>query len=242
MDKTSQVDSALNMCINNLNEWVCSSCATDNCDQPAAVFKLLRNKGYKFEETSSGKFGKKMFCPICGKTQTHYKLLSDDPNFDENDNNNAIPQRQYIRIQNILDNVEAYNLWKASSKPQVDKKTPVSREQDVEDISTLSNEEIKNRYQLLTQEHVALKNKACNHCMKYGIRPPFMGKKFYYAGDDIYRGTCEGCGWHDGAKWTAELNKLLDDYYRLKELEDEYTKEKNNYINYIKYLTSLKKE
>jgi hypothetical protein len=78
--------------------------------------------------------------------------------------------------------------------------------------------------------------------MKYGIRPPFMGKKFYYAGDDIYRGTCEGCGWHDGAKWTAELNKLLDDYYRLKELEDEYTKEKNNYINYIKYLTSFKKE
>lgn len=220
MDKKNQVDAALNMCINNLNEWVCSSCATDYSDRPAAVFKLLRNKGYKFEETSNGKYGKKMFCPICGETKTHYKLLLDDPNFDETINSNIFSQKQYIRVQNILNNVEAYNLWKATSKPQIDKKIPVIREQDVEDISTLSDEEIKNRYQLLTQEHVALKNKACNHCVKYGIRPPFMGKKFYYLGDDIYRGTCEGCGWYDGIKWTEELNKLIREYKFLKEQID----------------------
>ena len=238
MDNINQVDFALNMCIDNLNEWVCSSCATQGNTKPAAIFKLLRNKGYVFEETSPGRYDKKLFCPLCGKTHTHYKLLSSKPSID-GEVVDAVDQRQQTRAINLLNYVDAFTSWKAPNKPMVDSKTPLFRMEQEPDIATLTDDEVVNQYQLLSAEHIALKEKACRHCNKYGIRPPFMGTKFYYAGNDIYKGTCEGCGWYDGLKWTAELNRTIEDYNRLKEVESEYVSVTNMYKNYITYLTNM---
>ena len=218
----NQIDYALNMCMDNLNEWVCSSCATQGGDKPAAIFKLLRNKGYVFEETSKGRYDKKMFCPLCGESHTHYKLLSSKPCVDGEDIN-PITQKQQMRAISLLNNVDAFTSWKAPANVMLDSKIPAIRMDKQIDISTLTDEEIVNQYQLLSAEHIALKEKACRHCKKYGIRQPFMGVRFYYAGNDIYKGTCEGCGWYDGLKWTYELNRTITDYNRLIELEDEYT-------------------
>lgn len=235
--KINQVDFTLNTCIDNFGEWVCSSCATQGADKPSAIFKLLRNKGYVFEETSAGRFDKKLFCPNCEKTTTHYKLLSDKPIDGENVDDTSIPQKQILRILSILGSNDAFTGWKASPKPIIDSKIPSLRVQQDIDPSTLTEEEITNRYQILSPEHIALKEKACRHCSRYGIRPPFMGKRYYYEGNDMYKGTCEGCGWYDGNKWTAAFNKLIEEYNYLKELESEYHSVKNTYSNFITFLT-----
>ena len=235
MDKKNQVDSALNMCINNLNEWVCAFCATQGSDKSSSIFRALRNKGYVFEETYTDRFDKKMYCPVCGKTQTHYKLLSARPVGEECDG--VFSPKQTHRVLSAIGDVDAYTNWKATTRPMVDPKTPLLRSGQIVDPITMNTNEIGECYQVLSPEHISLKEKACRHCNRYGIRPPFMGKRYYYEGNDIYKGTCEGCGWYDGARWTAELNRLIDEYYRLKEVEEEYIQTTNTYKGFITYLT-----
>ncbi|MBR5133930.1 MAG: hypothetical protein IKV29_07490, partial [Alistipes sp.] len=77
------------------------------------------------------------------------------------------------------------------------------------DISKLTDDEVKTHFQLLTREHNLLKDRACQHCIKNGERPPIFGISFWYEGDGVYRGSCVGCGWYDGYMWRKKLNEFI---------------------------------
>ena len=78
------------------------------------------------------------------------------------------------------------------------------------DATKLSDEDIKQHFQLLTREHNLLKDRACDHCKKENKRPPFLEIPFWYEGGSNYTGMCEGCGWYDGVKWREELKNLIN--------------------------------
>ena len=106
---------------------------------------------------------------------------------------------------------DAFSGASISSTPEIDHKIPWTRLDNDIDASTLSDREIKQHFQLLTREHNLLKDRMCGHCKNDNIRPPFFGIHFWYEGDEHYNDSCEGCGWHDGAKWKEELNKILQE-------------------------------
>lgn len=205
----SKAEDLLVACKRNLGKWTCAYCAS-NSNQPAATFREIKKQGYKFEETSPNRWGKTMFCPACGTERTHYKLLALEPQFQEKERISINgPTRQ--RILNLLGMTDAFSGASISSTPEIDHKIPWTRLDNDIDASTLSDREIKQHFQLLTREHNLLKDRMCGHCKNDNIRPPFFGLHFWYEGDEHYNGSCVGCGWHDGAKWKEELNKILQE-------------------------------
>ena len=202
----SKVDDLLAACKANLGKWTCAYCAS-NSGQPAATFREIKKQGYKFEEVSPGRWASDRYCPRCKTVRTHYKLLFPEPQFEEKKRISIGKERD--RILRILGNRDAFTGAKITSTPEIDHKVPWTRLDHDIDASTLSDDEIKQHFQLLTREHNLLKDRMCGQCKLHNVRPPFFEIRFWYSGDDQYRGTCDGCGWYDGKKWQKELNKLL---------------------------------
>lgn len=193
-----------------VGQWSCSVCGTGS-NQPAATFRQVRNLGYQFEETGPNRWSKKEFCPVCNKRRTHYKLLNADPVF-------VVKKRLIIdtqtrkRIIKLFDKRDAFSGASISSVPEIDHKVPWTRlEKDV-DASKMSDAEIKQAFQLLTRDHNLLKDRMCDKCKKHSTRPPFFGISFWYAGNSDYVGSCVGCGWYDGERWRAEINRHIKNF------------------------------
>lgn len=204
MSKTNDLLKALKL---NLGEWTCGYCAS-NSNQPAATFRELKKLGYQFEEVSPQRWAKNMMCPNCHANRSHYKLLSEEPVFDKKIRI-SIDNVTRRKILKLFDYKDAFTGASISSTPEIDHKVPWTRLDEDIDASTLSEEEIKEHFQLLTREHNLLKDRACGKCKEFDKRPPFLGIPFWYEGDDNYSGTCKGCGWYDGFKWREEIAKKL---------------------------------
>ncbi len=192
----------------HVGEWCCAVCSS-NSGQPAATFREVKKMGYKFEETSPGRWGKNMYCPKCGVERTHYKLLSVEPEFDVRQRL-SITGKAREKIIGVFDNRDAITSASITSVAEIDHKTPWTRLDADIDTSNLSNEEIRENFQLLTREHNLLKDRMCSKCKETGIRQPFLEIAYWYAGDERYLGTCEGCGWYDAKKWREVVNETLN--------------------------------
>ncbi len=208
----SKVDNMLSFMSAKIGEWCCSVCSSRS-NQPASTFRELKKRGYKFEEVSPNRWGKEMQCSVCGMKRTHYKLLSPVPDFPEHKRYGfTIAERK--RIVDIFENRDAITGASISSVAEIDHKEPWTRMDADIDVSKLSDEEVKQNFQLLTREHNLLKDRMCDKCKKTGKRPPFLEIEYWYAGDEHYRNTCEGCGWYDTKQWRRAVNEVLK---RLKE-------------------------
>ena len=191
----------------NLNKWVCRLHNSGGANQPAATFREIKKRGYVFEEVSSSRWDKSMYCDTCKANTTHSKLLFKEPQFDDKPRISInLAKRKHI-IQ-LLNNRDAFTGASISSTPEIDHKIPWTRLDNDINTNNLSDKEILQHFQLLTREHNLLKDRACGHCKINNFRPPFLGINYWYEGNQIYTGSCEGCGWYDGKKWREEINKL----------------------------------
>ncbi len=206
----SKVDDLLNALSQNINNWTCAACGS-NSGQPAATFRELKKRGYKFEEVSPNRWGKEFLCEKCGVNRTHYKLLEANPVFIEK-KRITITKSERKRIIAILNNKDAFTGASISSVAEIDHKIPWTRLTKDIDSSTLSDAQIKEHFQLLTREHNLLKDRMCGFCKENNFRKPLFGINFWYDGDSSYNGSCIGCGWYDGAEWIKQLNILLKQY------------------------------
>ena len=203
----SKADDFLDECRKNLEQWVCSLHTTGS-NQPAAIFREVKKRGYEFEEVSPNRWAKTMFCPVCEQETTHYKLKKDTPVFSRQERL-AIDKKTRDRILKIFDNRDAFTGGSISSVAEIDHKVPWTRLKVDIDARDLTDEEIRTHFQLLTREHNLLKDRACTVCKNENVRPAFLGIPFWYSGGSEYLDTCEGCGWFDGEKWRYELSKIL---------------------------------
>lgn len=203
----SKHDDFLNFLINNVGKWSCSVCGTGS-NQPASTFREVKNLGYKFEEVSPNRWGKTMYCKKCGIKRTHYRLLSAKPEFPEQ-KRNGIDAKSRERIIALLGTRDAFTGATIKSTPEIDHKIPFIRLSEDYDVTKMSDEEIKESFQMLTREHNLLKDRMCKKCKLSDIRQPFLGISFWYEGDENYTGSCIGCGWYDGEKWRSAVNEII---------------------------------
>lgn len=204
----SNTDIFLNAAKEHCGEWVCSHHNTGTSNQPAAIFRDAKKMGYEFEEISPNRWAKNMFCPICNQTAPHYKLLKPFPVLTKQERL-GIDKESRERTLKLLGGVDAFTGASITSTPEIDHKVPWTRLDKDIDLRTLSDEEIKEHFQLLTREHNLLKDRMCSICKTKLIRPPFLEIAYWYQGDEHYRGSCIGCGWYDGVEWRKCLNKHL---------------------------------
>lgn len=191
----------------NVGEWTCGDCNSGS-NQPAATFREIKKMGYVFEEVATNRWAKSMFCPVCNANRSHYKLISAEPLVEAKARCTITPT-QRKRVLALLEERDAFSGASITSTPEIDHKVPWSRLDSDIDISTLTDDEVKKHFQLLTREHNLLKDRACQYCIKNKKRPPLFGISFWYEGNESYQGTCIGCGWYDGNTWRTMLNDFL---------------------------------
>lgn len=202
----SKVERFIEACKENLGEWTCSMHTTES-NQPAAIFREAKKRGYHFEEIAPGRWGKSLFCPRCNQDTTHYKMLDAEPSHTKG--RFSIPIKMRAKVISLFDERDAFTGARISTSPEIDHKTPWIRlSQDI-DISEMTDQEIRDNFQLLSRQHNLLKDRACRKCVQTNRRPGFLEIPYWYQGGEEYLGSCVGCGWYDGKQWRQKLSELL---------------------------------
>ena len=203
----SKVDDLLRAFQDNIGNWTCAYCGS-NSGQPAAIFREIKKLGYVFEEISPNRWGRAEYCSKCGASRSHYKLLKPEPEFNAKERI-IIDSATRKRILELFENRDAFTGASITSTAEIDHKTPWTRLDNDVHSKKMTNGELLEHFQLLTREHNLLKDRMCGRCKETNIRPPFLGISYWYDGDQRYVNTCVGCGWYDGIRWRAEINRNL---------------------------------
>ncbi|MCL2016666.1 MAG: restriction endonuclease [Defluviitaleaceae bacterium] len=161
------------------------------------------------------------FCPICEKNTTNIILLPIPRAFTGGGYETWSKQLRK-RILEVLQNYDVYES-KKTAHLLPDHKFPEIRWDEntkEENSDSMTDEEISQKFQLLTNQRNQQKREVCRTCFQTGKRQyPFGIKYFYHGGEDWdsaipTRGKsaedgCFGCGWYDMEKWRQELLELL---------------------------------
>ena len=89
-----------------------------------------------------------------------------------------------------------------------------------ENPDSMTDEEIREKFQLLTNQRNQQKREVCRKCFQTGQRGSIYGIDFYYEGGSMWRAAipakgkdaekgCIGCPWYDIERWQKELMKKL---------------------------------
>ena len=140
----------------------------------------------------------------------------------------GIPEALTLRAHQVLGGRDVVDdVSRSVNEVTLDHKLPMKRwnertSKQQTDYDNMSDEDIRARFQLLKKSngnvsHNLLKSRACEECFDTGKRGTPFGIRYFYAGDDRWRGKnrkdpsgCVGCGWYDVAKWRESLNRKLD--------------------------------
>ena len=202
-----------------LTKWLCRKCGPvpQSNPQSAARIRDLKKMGY-FIGTM------KRDCVTCG-CKTFFDVLIRLPRqAADNEKRFSISVKLQNRIKSILPQRDAcFDTPQAVSELVIDHKFPSSRWVNGETVNetSMSDEEIQKKFQLLTNQTNLQKERYCQRCVTTGKRGDFFGVKWFYAGDENWHGTskadesgCVGCCWYDLELWRQKFNQfLLETYY-----------------------------
>lgn len=197
-------------------DWECRVCGPvpKVNAQPAARLRDLKQNGFCIGTKS-------MFCSVCNK-KTYHDILIKIPVF----NKSSVVQRFNIsntlrtKIYKTFNYKEACFYRKETPRNLIiDHKFPSDRwnEGETVNLNSMNEIEIRQKFQLLTNQTNMIKNRMCYSCVETNRRGTFMGISWFYQGDEFWRGKhkhdengCIGCPWYDLEKWKIELQKTLN--------------------------------
>lgn len=89
-----------------------------------------------------------------------------------------------------------------------------------ENPDTMTDEEIRDKFQLLTNQRNQQKREVCRKCFQTGNRGTIYGISYFYEGGSTWdteiptKGKaaekgCIGCPWYDIARWREELKRMI---------------------------------
>lgn len=193
--------------------WQCVACKLPPNPNFARRIQDLKEFGYTLSTDT------KRFCPTCDQNKTHLMLLPiQRGSLDGNGYESWSPSLRK-RMLKVLENIDVYeNRINIHCLP--DHKFPEIRWDDetkADNPDTMTDNEIKAKYQLLTNQRNQQKREVCRECYQTGKRGVIFGIPYYYAGNDKWDSKypktgkaaetgCVGCGWYDVAKWRESLN------------------------------------
>jgi hypothetical protein len=195
-------------------KWKCRNCELPENPNWARRFQDIKEFGYTTATDT------KKFCKKCGKNTTHVILLP-IPRGHETGYETWSPELRK-KIIKVLNNYDIYecrtnrSLLPDHKFPEIrwDKDT---REENPEDMSDI---QIKDKFQLLSNQRNQQKREVCRGCYQTGKRGFPYGVKFFYEGEENWPADvpktgkdaekgCIGCGWYDLAEWRKKLNEII---------------------------------
>ncbi len=198
-------------------EWHCTGC--ELIAGQAKTYQIWRQTyGLQLDKGNpdGNNFDKRIFCENCNRITVHRKLLTLE-RVAETKSRSGLSNKSTTRIKEFFNNREAVLLKVIPSKDlEVDHKFPQIRwNKDEDSNKDLTDNEIKEKFILLTRSDNLRKSRACEKCVKYETRGHFPGIYFWYEGDEKWRAEphdekgCVGCFWYDPDEWRKGLNDLI---------------------------------
>ena len=194
-------------------KWHCTKCELISAQ--AKTWQQWRDeKGIQLDKDEKGNWYKWIACKICGKKTVHRKLRSTEIDVVGIKARKNIPDSIKRRAKEIYKNIDEYTLREeAANTLELDHRKPQVRWTSTEKVNTgLSDEQITEKFMLLTRKNNLLKSRFCEKCKATGIRANgYRDIEFWYVGNKYYDDVlgCEGCFWYNPSKWRKELNKAI---------------------------------
>lgn len=202
--------------------WQCVECTLPKNPNWARRIQDLKEFGYTIATDT------KRYCPNCRANKTHLILLPIERGGLGGNGYETWSPALRKRIIRVLGSVDVYeNVVSPHCLP--DHKFSEIRwdeETKAENLDSMTDDEIRNKFQLLTNQRNQQKREVCRTCFQTGKRGYPFGIKYYYAGSEDWDPSipekgktaecgCIGCGWYDMAEWRRRvLMKLKSGYDR----------------------------
>ena len=198
------------------NKWHCRNCDIKNPNFARRI-QELKERGYTISTIPN------YYCPTCGnKRSTRLMLLP--INRVELAGNGYETWSQHLRkrIFKVLKGIDAYeNKFNKNCLPD-HKFSEIRWDNDTKSKNpdNMTDEEIRAKFQLLTNQRNQQKREICRHCFQTGERGTIFGIEYFYKGTKKWDNTipqkgklaekgCIGCPWYDIQKWREFLSKKL---------------------------------
>lgn len=199
-------------------QWHCTKCELKSGQ--AKTWQVWRQeKGIQMDVDLNGKADSRIFCKSCSSKTVHRKLKS-LVILEDTKSRSGISQKLALKVKTVYKCEEALFIREMSSKElEIDHKFPQIRWSKNEEkySNDITEEEIKEKFILLTRSNNLLKSRNCERCVKTNKRGNFPGIYFWYEGNQDWNGNnnfdengCVGCFWHDPYKWREALNKIVN--------------------------------
>lgn len=207
-DKTSATYKVLSALYSG--DWECRVCGPvpKVNPQPASRLRDLKKRGNIIGS-------RRKFCENCGQKTMHDILVmlpSIETRFEHgNELRKPISEILKKRIKSILGYKEVcFNVVRSDVELLIDHKFPSQRWNipETDNPNDMSEEAIRKKFQLLSNQTNMWKSRYCDTCVKTGKRGDFMGLEWYYQGNKDWNGVnaydeqgCVGCPWYDLSLW-----------------------------------------
>jgi len=196
--------------------WTCVSCSLPTNPNFARRIQDLKEFGYTLATNTN------RYCTKCSEKTTQLILLPiKRGGITGYETWTPELRTRIIKILSSFDSFEAKALRKEGLLP--DHKFPEIRwdsKTKRDSLEQLSDDEIKQDFQLLSNQRNQQKREVCRNCFQTGTRGEIYGIPFYYQGSSqwdtnipktgkLAEKGCIGCGWYDIQAWRHELIKKL---------------------------------
>lgn len=194
-------------------KWHCSKC--ELLSGQAKTWQVWRQeKGVQLDQDENGNWYKMILCDKCGIKTVHRKLKSTEIVTENLKARTGIPAKIAKRAKELFGCVDEYSMRTEAAKVlEIDHRIPQVRwTTNEDDNSKLTDEQIKEKFMLLTSPNNLLKSRICEECVRTNKRGKgYKEIEFWYVGDDNYTDEigCVGCFWYSPSKWRKEINKKI---------------------------------
>lgn len=197
-------------------KWCCATCSLPKNPNFARRIQDIKEFGYTLATDT------KRYCQHCEKNTTQIILIPlKRGGITGYETWTPILREKIIKTLECFDAYEAKSTRKEGLLP--DHKFPEIRWDENtrrDSLSHLSEAEIRQDFQLLSNQRNQQKREVCRNCFQNGKRGVIYGIPFFYSGTELWDNAnpktgkmaeagCIGCGWYDINRWRNELIEIL---------------------------------
>lgn len=197
-------------------KWHCVNCQLPNNPNWARRIQDLKEFGYTIAIDTN------RYCKNCKSNKTHLLMLPLKRLTISGNGYETWSPALRKRIIKVLNQYDVYeDRYNANCLPD-HKFSEIRWDENTkgENPDNMTDDEIKAKFQLLTNQRNQQKREVCRKCFQTGKRGIIYGIPYFYKGNEDWDNKypkkgkeaeqgCIGCGWYDIEKWKEELITLI---------------------------------
>lgn len=198
--------------------WQCVECTLPKNPNWARRIQDLKELGFTIATDTN------RFCPHCNANKTHLIMLPIERGGNIGNGYETWSPALRKRIIRVLGGIDVYELVSNQHCLPDHKFSEIRWDDDTkaENPDTMTDDEIRQKFQLITNQRNQQKREVCRKCFQRGKRGVAFGIPYFYKGNcewdksipkkgkDAERG-CVGCAWYDLAEWRKHLLEELEE-------------------------------